>query len=468
MGRSHPGSAAWARSRALVANVVPRGALLLSVLTFASYVMGLVRDRVFARTYGAGSDLDVYNAALVLPELALDTLVIAGLSAAFIPVYSRLRRDDGARTDDFARTVLTVSVLVMVVVVAVLFVFAGEAMSVVAPGFAEEQRELYVQLFRVMCVTAIIFAASFALGEMLVVRQRFLFYGLAPILYNAGIVFGAVFLSPSLGILGAAVGTVVGALMHLGVRVLDIRRTEFRYRPALTLRSSGFREYVRLAIPRALSAPIEPLTFLYFTSVASTLAAGSISAVSFARNFQSVPVSIIGVAFAVAAFPLMAAAASAGDRARFRRLVTTNFATIGILTVGAAIALALVGGLAIEVFLGGEAFDSEDVATTTLLLGAFALSVPLEALNQLLARAVYSTHDTILPVLASIAGLVVTVASVSVLADVEGIVALPLGFAIGQGTRLVLLIGALALRLPTIGRDQPPGSTGTGTQPPAA
>ena len=133
--------------------------------------------------------------------------------------------------------------------------------------------------------------------------------------------------------------------MHLGIRVLDIARTDFRYRPTLTLRSSGFREYVRLAIPRAISAPIEPLTFLFFTSVASTLAAGSISAVSFARNFQSVPVSLIGIAFSVAAFPVMASAAAAGDRARFVRLVATNLVTITVLTVFAAVVLALVGGL---------------------------------------------------------------------------------------------------------------------------
>ena len=78
--------------------------MLLSGLTFASYVMGLVRDRVFARTFGAGSDLDVYNAALVLPELILDVLVIAGLSAAFVPVYARHRIDDDARRDAGLRT----------------------------------------------------------------------------------------------------------------------------------------------------------------------------------------------------------------------------------------------------------------------------------------------------------------------------------------------------------------------------
>ena len=78
----------------------PRGALLLSALTFASYVMGLVRDRTFARTFGAGSELDVYNAALVLPELALDVLVVAGLSSAFVPVFARL----GTRTPRPPRT----------------------------------------------------------------------------------------------------------------------------------------------------------------------------------------------------------------------------------------------------------------------------------------------------------------------------------------------------------------------------
>jgi putative peptidoglycan lipid II flippase len=286
------------------------------------------------------------------------------------------------------------------------------------------------------------------------VRQRFLAYGLAPVLYNTGIVLGTIFLSPSLGILGAAIGTVFGALLHLGIRVIDIARTDFRYRPAFTLRSSGFREYVRLALPKAISAPIEPLTFLYFTSVASTLAAGSISAVSFARNFQSVPVSLIGIAFSVAAFPIMAAAVAAGDRVRFTRLVATNLATITILTSIAAVGLVLIGGLAVETFLGGGAFDADDVAMTTMLLGVFALSVPLEALTQLLSRAIYSTHDTILPVSASIAGLIVTVAAVNVLADAQGIVALPLGFAAGQATKVVLLLVALALRVRSVGQPR--------------
>jgi len=433
--------------------LIPRGAILLAALTFISYVMGLVRDRAFARTFGAGSDLDAYNAALVLPELILAVLVVAGLSSAFVPVYTRVQHDQPAAASSFASTVLTVGAALMAVTAVILFLLAPWTVTLVAPGFDPAQQSQYTQLFRVMCVTMVIFAVSFALGEMLVVRQRFLGYGLAPVLYNVGIVVGAVVLSPQLGIMGVAIGTVIGALLHLGVRVLDIARTDFRYRPTWDVRTSGFREYVRLSVPKALAAPVEPLTFLFFTSVASTLVVGGISAISFARNFQSVPVSLVGIAFAVAAFPVMARAAADGDRARFRHLVLQNAVTIAVLTSIAAIGLMLIGGLAIDVFLGGAAFDSEDVALTTQLLVVFALAVPFEAVSHLLSRAVYSTRNTVLPVAASLTGLGVTVATVLLLSPGIGITALPLGFVTGQATEVLLLIGAFVVRLRTVGAD---------------
>jgi len=423
---------------------LPPGALLLSGLTFASYVVGLLRDRAFARTFGAGSDLDVYNAALVLPELVLDVLVFAGLSAAFVPVFTRTDGDDRAAGVAFARTILTTATMTMAVAVGVLFVIAPWTVQLVAPGFDAQQAALYTSLFRQMCLTALVFAVSFALGELLVARQRFLAYGIAPLLYNLGIVLGALVLGPRMGIEGVAVGTLIGSLLHLAVRVIGARRTGFRYRPAWAVRTGEFREYVRLAIPRAIAQPIEAITFLFFTSVASGMAAGSVSSVSFARNFQSVPVSLIGIAFSVAAFPVLSQVAATGDRLRFRRLVRENVVTIGVLSALAGIALALVAGLAIRVLLAGDAFDDSDVATTTALLVAFAISVPLEALSHMLSRSVFATRETVLPVIASVAGLLTVIVSVVALRPTQGLVALPLGFAAGMAVRLAIL--ALALR----------------------
>ena len=433
--------------RRFVGRFLPEGAAVLSVLIFGSYVMGLVRDRIFARTFGAGSDLDAYNAAFVLPELLLDVLVEAGLAAPFIPIFLGLRtRVDGGEADRFARTILTGAVTVMGVAAAVMFIFAEATTSLIAPGFAGSQRDLYVSLFRVMLVTPILFAASLTLGQVLLAEQRFLWYGIAPLLYNAGIILGTVAFG-GLGIVGPAIGAVIGALAHLASRFIGLRNSTFRIGLGASFRTGSVREFVRLMLPKMASHPVEPMTFLFFTSVATTLAAGSVTAVSFARNFQSVPVSLIGVAFALAVFPALSKAHAAGDRGAFLRLLSTNLVSITVLTTAAAVVLVAVGELAIRVLLGGGAFDAEDVVLTSAVLAAFAISIPFESLTHLLSRAIYATHHTLLQVLASLAGVGITVGATQLLLAELGIVAIPVGFAFGQVGKVVLLALALAVRL---------------------
>jgi putative peptidoglycan lipid II flippase len=433
--------------RAMLARVLPQGAILLSILTFASYAAGLVRDRTFARTYGAGIELDAYNAAFVLPELMLDVLVASGLTAPFVPVFTTLRGRDPDAAPRFAQTVLTLAILVVSVGCLVLLLVAPASAAIIVPGFDEAERAVYVDLFRIMLLTPILFAASTALGEILVAERRFLSYALAPILYNLGIAGGTVLFHDSLGIRAAAVGAVIGAALHLGIRVLGVLRSTVPLRFRLDLQMPAVREFVRLMVPKMLSHPIEPLTFLFFTSVASTLAAGSVSSISFARNFQSVPVALIGISIAVAAFPGLSATWAAGDRAGFAREVRRHALTIGITSTVAAVGLAVVAPIAIKVLLGGGAFDAQDVAVTAAVLVAFALAVPFDSLGHLTARGLYATHNTVLPVLAAVAGFGVTVTVTLALLGPTGILAIPLGFAAGTAVRTVLQGIALARRM---------------------
>lgn len=442
-------------TRRATERVLPRGAILLSVLTFAGYAMGLVRDRTFARTFGAGAELDAYNAAFILPELALDVLVAGGLAAPFVPIFLSLRRNDPSADDRaaeaFGQTILTLAVVVMAVSSAFLFILAPATVDVIAPGFNDSSRELYTSLFRLMCATPILFAASIALGEILVADRRFLFYGLAPLFYNAGIVLGTLLFADRFGIFAAAIGAVLGATLHLGIRIIGIRRTTFRIRPRLAVRTAAVREFLWLMLPKMLAHPIEPLVFLYFTAVATRFASGSVSAVSFARNFQSVPVSLIGVSIAIAAFPILSAAEAAGDRAAFARVLGRNLAATAVVTTVAAVGLFALSTLMIRILLGGGAFDADDVAITGGLLAVFALSVPFESLTHLLARGFYATHNTIIPVLASLAGLIVIVIVGENLAPSVGITAIPIAFTAGSLTKVALLAVAIGPRVRRIG-----------------
>ena len=436
------------RARDLIARFVPRGAAVLSVLLFGSYLMGLLRDRIFARTFGASAELDAYNAAFQLPEILFDVLVEAGLAAAFIPIFVRLRGGaDAAEANRFGRVILTVGVTVMGLGSLLLFAFAEATVAFIAPGFVGEQRALYVDLFRLMLVTQVLFAASLTLGQVLLIEQRYVWYGIAPLLYNGGIALGTLALAGRLGIHAAAIGAIAGAVIHLGSRFIGLRKSSFRIGFSRPRWDAPVREFVRLTLPKLVSQPLEPITILFFNAVASGLAVGSLSILSYARNFQSVPVSLIGVAFAVAAFPVLSRAYADADRSRFRRVFGTNLLSIVTLTLAAAIGMAVVGELAIGILLGGGAFGPDEVATTAAVLSAFALSVPFESTSHLLSRAIFATRHTLFQALASIAGLLVSIAATLLLVPRFDLLALPIGFAIGQAAKTALLAMVLAWRL---------------------
>ncbi len=430
---------------------LPRNAVILAILLLAGAGMSFFNLRVLGHEYGAGPELDAWSAATRLPQLALDFLVVGGVVGPFLPLFVGLKGEAADKARDFARTILTLAILVMALAMAIMFVFAAQTMSIVAPGFTGEQRELYIGLFRVLCFAQVIFAASWVLGEILVAERRFVTYGLAEPIYYGGIAAGAVLLSGPLGIYGAAVGAVVGAGAHLGIRLVGIYRTSFRPWPSLALRTQGLGEFLRLMAPKMISQPLLALTALYFTSLASNLAPGSVTSFTIAQHFQSLPESLCGVAFATAAFPALSSAFAAGDKRAFRRVFRTNLASIALLSISAAVGLLIFGPFAIRIFLGGGAFDATDVAQTTMVALIFAVSIPFESLTELFARAIYATHNTLQPTAAAIAGFVATVLSATALSGQLGLAAIPTGYAIGMATKLAVLAVALRPRMARIG-----------------
>lgn len=443
---------AWTRwlpgpVRALALRFLPRGALILSVLTLGYFIMGQLRNRVLATSFGLGTELDVYNLAFRIPEVALDVLVAAGLTAPFVPIFSSLRRSDPVAANDFGRTVLTAAVVVLALAMAMLALFAPAIADVVAGDLDASARALYVDLFRINCVGQILFAASITLGEVLIAHRRFFFYALAPILYTTGIVVGTLIGRDALGIYAPAIGAVGGAALHLGVRAWGTSRTDFRIRPRLHIRTRAFREFVRLMLPRMLSYPIDPITLTYFGVLALSFGAGNASALAFADDYRVVPVSLIAAQFSLAVFPALSAAFASGDRRLFRSILIRNVLTIGILTLGAAVAVAVLAPIGIDILLGGGEFGAEDVATTAGLLAAFAISIPLDSLTYPLSRGLYATHNTLLQVIASVAGFATIIAVAQALAPITGILSIPLAYAAGSGVKVVLLAIFLVGRL---------------------
>ncbi len=428
---------------------------MLSVGYFAA---GIVRNRIFASEFGASAQLDAYNAAFRIPEIALDILVGAGLSAPFVPIFLRLSAsseavgDDGAesaitdRARAFGQTVLTGAIAAIAIALVALFVAAPWVAETVWSAFDAPTRALYVELVRINCLAQLLFAASMALGEVLVARRRFLAYGLAPIVYTSGIVLGVALLGPALGIAGAAWGAVAGAAAHLATRAIAAVRAGFPIQPRFAFRTTEFREFLRLMLPRMLSYPIDPVTVAFLTVLATGIGVGTASALSFVLDYQFVPVQLIAIAFSVAAFPTLSAAWASGDGPGFRRLAARNIVTIGVLTAIAAVGLAVLARPLVAALLGGGRFDRAAVDLTAGLLVAFTLSIPVDSLSYPLSRALYATHNTLWQVAGSLAGLAALVLAAQLTVPVLGAAGIAAAYVIGGIVRLTILSIGLARR----------------------
>jgi putative peptidoglycan lipid II flippase len=438
------------RLKKIVLEALPKGAVILGILAVVNAGSGFLARKVVGHVFGAGPETDALWNAASLTQAPVDILITGGIIGPFLPLFLGLKGEAEESARAFARTIMTAALLVMALAILLVIFFAPQIAPFAAPGFEGSQRDLYVGLIRVVCIGQLAITVSLVLGEVLIAERRFLSYGLAEFALNSGTACGALVLGSVFGIYGAAVGFVVGAFGHLAVRLVGIYRTTFRPKFELALRTKGVGEFAVLMLPKMASAILLSFLLLYFNQIASTLAPGSTSAITYARDFQSTAESMIGLSFALAAFSSLSAAAAAGDKRAFKRIFRTNVLTIGLLSTLAAIMLAALAGFISGLFKGG-AFDETDASRMTLVLVLFAISVPFECLVEILARAIYATHNTLEPLAAVACGFVAGVATTMLLSGPIGLGALPLGYVAFQATRVVVLSAFLRPRMARIG-----------------
>ncbi|MDO8667669.1 MAG: lipid II flippase MurJ [bacterium] len=429
-----------------LAKLIPAGSVVLGITILISYSLGLVRDHYFARIFGASRALDAYNAAFLIPDLLFNILVASGIAAAFVPVLTGLLKLDAKRAAEYANSVITAAIGSMIITSAIIMVFAGPISALVVPGFDLTDRALVAKILRVLAISPIFFGISNAIGAMLVTKRRFLYYGLSPVLYNLGIIGGTIFLAPRFGIMGVAFGTVGGAFLHFAVRWFDARRSGFVFSFKHAFKTAEFKQTIKLMLPKMFGHPIELATFWAFTAISSTLVPGSVAVMSFARNFESVPVSLIGITIATTTFPILAMTIVDRSVERFRKVLRNSFLLIFFTSIAAALVTFLIREPLVSLALGGGAFKAGDIERTAMALGVFTLAIPAEASIQLLARAFYATKNTIIPVVLSIAGFIISVGGAYLLVPRYEILALPLGFFMGGAVELVLLGFLISIR----------------------
>ncbi len=388
-------------------------AFLLAGTAFLSQALGLVRDRLLAHQFGAGEQLDIYYAAFRIPDLLYASVASFVAVTVLIP-FLLLRMEQGeARggkmgevegAKKFINSIFTSFVLLMIVVSGLVYFLVPLWGHSIVPGFSDDAYNEYVTLTRILLLSPFLLGISNLFGSVTQSLRRFFVFAAGPILYNIGIIFGIVFLLPKFGLVGVVIGVVLGALLHLLIQLPVLIGEHIVPRMTFHIDWRDVKNVVLLSIPRTIALSATQIATIILIQFASRVEVGAIAVFTLAMNLQSIPLSIVGMSYSVAAFPTLAKLWTGGNKEQFSHQIIVATRHIMFWSFPAIVLFIVLRAQIVRTILGSGAFDWTATRLTAAALALFAISVVAQNLVLLYTRAFYAMGKTKLPLWANLVG----------------------------------------------------------------
>ncbi len=440
-------------------NGLHEAAYLLGGFAILSQILALFRDRLLAYKFGATHVLDIYYAAFRIPDFIFVTIASMVSISVLIPfLMERLDRSE-KDAKEFIDSVFTVFFFVIGVTAAVAWLATPFLLRLLFPTFEHDFSAL-VTMTRIMLLSPIFLGFSNFLASITQIYKRFFIYAVSPVVYNIGIIFGAVCFYPTMGISGLAWGVALGAFLHFFIQTPFVWRKSLFPRFAFPVKWQIVKRVVLTSLPRTITISSNEIAEFFLIVLAGSLAGGAISIFNFAWNLQSVPLSVIGVSYSLAAFPVLTRLFTSGDHKKFLEQMIVSTKHIVFWSVPIMVLFIMVRAQIVRVILGSGRFDWSDTRLTAAALAMFTISLIPQSLTALFVRAYYSRGNTKKPLLMNVvsAGCIILFSYLAVyffktapvfrffienlfrVDDVAGTVVLmlPLGFSLGSIVNMVI------------------------------
>ena len=430
-------------------------AALLAGSTLISSMLGLFRDRLFNAQFLGTAAGDAYTVAFTVPDFMYFILVSGALSVTFIPVFNqRLASGNRKSAWELSTSILNLMALATLVTSILIMIFAEPLVTyVVGPGLDEAARSLAVSLMRVVAINPFIFAIATVISSMQQAVGRFSFFALAPTMYNVGIIIGITVFTHGInlfgwqifdgGVMGVALGVVLGSILQLLVSVIGLTGMGFDYRFKIYWKNKGFRKVLSLLPARSLDQGIDYVNSIVETNLASRMATGTVRAYQQATTLHMVPINLIGVAISTAAFPNMTERLNQGRPDLFKKeLQSVLRVVVWLVLPVATITYFARGYLANFVNNGGDRMISD-------ILGILAVAILFRSVYHIAARSFYAQQDTKTPLYISLVSVGVNIFLAIAFAFWLdwGVGGIALAAAIAAVLEVIILFSIMSIRL---------------------
>lgn len=439
-----------------------KSASIVSLLTLASRITGLIRELLIASAFGASAFTDAFNVAFRIPNMFRRLFAEGAFSQAFVPVLAAAREQEGDEaTRQTIDRVATVLFWVLLLFCALGVIAAPLLVWLLASGLQQDPQGFDAAVTMTRWIFPYIgFMSMVALAAgVLNTWKRYAVPAATPVLLNIAMILAAWFGGPwfaSMGIqpvYALCVGVMVGGVLQLGTQLIAMGRLGMFPRIGLTWRAMRealadphTRRIGKLMLPAILGVSVAQISLLINTQIASHLAPGSVSWLSYADRLMEFPTAMLGVALGVVLMPQLARAKAADDPQAYSAMLDWGLRLVLLLSVPCAAALLCFSQPLVSVLYNYGAFTSTDVQQTTLaLMGYGAGLVGLVAIK-VLAPAYYARQDIKTPVKIAIGVLIATQLMNLVFVPLLAVGGLSLSIALAAMVNAGLLLAGLLRR----------------------
>ena len=396
---------------------VKLAATIMASSTLLSSLLGFFRDRLLNSAYmpskngvsaGYPVGLDAYTAAFMVPDFMFAVLVSGALSVTFIPVFNeRWVKGNKQSAWQISSSMINFMALITMVASVLIIIFADPLMKyLIAPGLSESGHALAVSMMQVIAVNPFIFAVAAVIASIQQAVGRFMFCALAPMLYNVGIIIGTVWFTGGVnlfgwqifdgGIMGVALGVVLGSFLQLIVSAVGLAGLGFDYNFKIYWRNKGFRKVLSLLPARSVDQGMDYVVSLVEVNLASRLADGTVRAYQQALTLHMMPINLIGVAISNAAFPQLTEHLGEGRNDLFQKDLRSLLRIIFWMALPVSVVIFFTRGYVVHFIRNG---GNQLIAG---ILGCLVVAILFRTIYHMAARAFYARQDTKTPLYISI------------------------------------------------------------------
>lgn len=396
---------------------VKLAATILAGSTLLSSLLGFFRDRLLNSAYmpsengalaGYPVGLDAYTAAFMVPDFMFAVLVSGALSVTFIPVFNeRWVKGNKQSAWQISSSMINFMALITMTASVLIIIFADPLMKyLIAPGLSESGHALAVSMMQVIAVNPFIFAVAAVIASIQQAVGRFMFCALAPMLYNVGIIIGTVWFTGGVnlfgwqifdgGIMGVALGVVLGSFLQLIVSAVGLAGLGFDYNFKIYWRNKGFRKVLSLLPARSVDQGMDYVVSLVEVNLASRLVDGTVRAYQQALTLHMMPINLIGVAISNAAFPQLTEHLGEGRNDLFQKDLRSLLRIIFWMALPVSVVIFFTRGYVVHFIRNG---GNQLIAG---ILGCLVVAILFRTIYHMAARAFYARQDTKTPLYISI------------------------------------------------------------------